>query len=275
MLKPLSERKDFNTAIVLSGVSDSAPGCSGPCELGIRTTRRATKFWNWCDEIRAECVTQLPGKASLRDIVRRMVTHECTHASIQPSNVVTRGIAEVEGQILALAWSDEQEHHDAALVLSNIPMPAIKSLAEGALVRGGISLDWASYIVSIIYKENLKPLDIPEIILESKFQADLAQITLEYQQAIQAINQAKREAEAIRTKKVAPFLSQIKNFYNEWKEREPPFRYGGAPLNSPQLLNYIENYIIRTGTFPKGTHVIPAGRNRMSGNGSAFKVDFF
>jgi hypothetical protein len=128
-MKPMSERAAFRGAIILKAEYWSSPGSTGVCELAVRRTREHVELWQCNDEYGPDKALALPASATWRDIVKRMVGNEIVGSTIYPPDVEILGDDSLVGQVLALAWSADEDNQRIALLLSRLDDRAMAVLA--------------------------------------------------------------------------------------------------------------------------------------------------
>ena len=128
--RPISQRKRFDSAIVLGAYYMASPGSNGLTELGIRTTSRNVEIWSWCDDYPPECIVKLPRKTTWREALAVFPGSEILSAPISFSSVTWRGCPDFIGQLFAAAWTDAYDLQQAAVLLTKFDDSTLEGLAK-------------------------------------------------------------------------------------------------------------------------------------------------
>jgi len=276
--KPISARKGFEQAIVLSAAYSSSPGSAGYCELGVRRTRTAVELWHWNEDFPAECAQKLPAESALRDIVEAITANELFLASIWPEHVAIRGTTLAAGQILALSWSADYTHQAVARLLARIDQAFLEEFAK---VHNGV-LGKRHFPVLVRLSKSMEDNDIDSSDLPRDVRPKaptMSALSGSIEVEARNIVRQREVAASERKRRLAPLRARIDIAIAVWRSQNPRRKYPGGgsmpPARLSFLQNYLQAYVLAHRQMPEGIHTIPGGRCHISGEILAgFDIDF-
>ncbi len=72
----------------------------------------------------------------------------------------------------------------------------------------------------------------------------------------------------------ADYQPVVERIVEGWAAGKPLLETTGKPSGYYRLTNYLREYLVSKGTFPKGVHAMPEGRDRHNNIEPSFPVDF-
>ncbi len=72
----------------------------------------------------------------------------------------------------------------------------------------------------------------------------------------------------------ARYQPVVEQIVERWAFGKPPLEATGKPSGYYRLTNYLLEYLLANGAFPKGIHAMPEGRDRNNTIEPSFPVDF-
>lgn len=283
--KPISQRKRFDSAIVMGAYYMATPGSNGFAELGIRTTSRSIELWSWIDEYPPECIAKLPRNTTWREALAVFPGNEMLSAPISLLDVTWRGCPDYQGQLFAAAWKDDYDLQQAAVLLTKFDDSTLERLAK----HWPEHLHAAIPFLATIDEREIELSDIRQGIhldkadlkhLEEALHSEIRPLIERHEAEEKAAEEAAKVWKEKRERAFSLFQVDIANLLDRWVQANPYERTpGGEAITHPdysQLRSFIEFYVTANQKLPTGVHQIEGGlygRYHKQRRGS-FSVDF-
>lgn len=273
----LSERGDFNDALILSADYMSNPAMNGECELGIRWLDSGIEIWEWVDELGAEEITRYPRDTTLRKIMGPLLADDRYPAAVSLHGIGLIGDRPPLGQLLSLLWADGEFHKKAIGLLLRLCDDDLFALSQSD-GDGLLSADLLRALQTIsefLYESDIELDDLPDEI----HLAELSPhgLTDAFKQAGVKVQQDADEAIAEKQRALAPFKDEIRSICGAWESMVQIQRQASGqkypPLTSARLTQYLETAVLTNSEIPRGVHVIPGGRGWMGRTEPPVTVD--
>lgn len=277
MAKRLSDRADFKEAIILNSQYTSISGENSECEFGVRWLKSKTEIWQWNDEWGSEVFTTLDKNASRNEIIDAVVDDERYFSSVDLNMISVYGDKPPLGELLCLLWADDESQRRALKLmnrLSDNTLIRIAAANKGALLSDKVLNSF--FNVWKYLDEN--DADIDELSVEIELKDVTSSGILEaFKEELIEINKKNNEKDQAREVKLRPFIDDIRRINAQWIAEQPPSpsnlsRYPRPYI--PNLLDYLEFYVLREGMLPSGIHAIPSQMVFVAEISSKVMVDF-
>ena len=266
--KPISQRKRFDSAIVIEADYMANPGSNGLAELGIRTTSRSIELWSWIDEHPPECIAKLPRNATWREALAVFPGNEMLSAPISLDEVTWRGCPDYQGQLFAAAWKDDYDLQRAAVLLTKFDDSTLERLAKHwpehlhAAIPFFATIDETEIELSDIRDGiHLDKADLKQ--LKEALHSELRPFIEKHKAKEKASEEAAKAWEVKRERASSLFRVEMANLLDRWVHANPYERTpGGEAVTHPdysQLRSFIEFYVTANQKLPTGVHQIEGG----------------
>jgi hypothetical protein len=283
--KPISQRKRFDSAIVLRSFCMANPCSNGFAELAIRSTSRYVEIWAWIDEYPPECSVKLHRKTTWREALAVFPGDEMLSTPISLSEVTWRGCPDYQGQLFSAAWKDDYNLQRAAVLLTKFDDSTLERLAK----HWPKHLHAALPFLATIDETEIELSDIREGIhldkadlkqLKEALHAELRPFIEKHKAKERAAEEAAKAWNEKRERAFSLFRVEMANLLDRWVQANPCHRTpSGEAITHPdysQLRTFIEFYVTENQELPTGVHQIEGGRygRYKTEKRDSFLVDF-
>ena len=266
--KPISQRKRFDSAIVLRSFYMANPFSNGFTELAIRSTSRNVEIWACTDEYPPECIVKRPRRTTWREVLAVFPGDDMLSTPISLGEVTWRGCPDYQGQLFSAAWKDDYDLQRAAVLLTKFDDSTLERLAKfwpehlHAALPFLATIDETEIELSDIREGiHLDKADLKQ--LEEALHAELRPFIEKHKAKEKAAEEAAKAWDEKRERAFSLFRVEMANLLDRWVQANPYERTaGGEAITHPdysQLRSYIEFYVTANQKLPTGVHQIEGG----------------